>query len=42
MAFFRMRISAEQTAAYERDGFLVLEDFVEPETCYRLRARAEE
>ena len=42
MDFFRMRISAKQTAAYERDGFLVLEDFVEPETCYRLRARAEE
>jgi phytanoyl-CoA hydroxylase len=42
MDFFRMRISAEQTAAYERDGFLVLKDFVEPETCNRLRARAEE
>ena len=42
MDFFRMRISAEQTAAYERDGCLVLEDFAEPETCYRLRARAEE
>ncbi len=42
MGFFRMRISAEQTAAYERDGFLVLKDFVEPETCNRLRARAEE
>jgi phytanoyl-CoA hydroxylase len=37
-----MRISAKQTAAYERDGFLVLEDFVEPEACYWLRARAEE
>jgi phytanoyl-CoA hydroxylase len=42
MDFFRMRISAEQTAACERDGFLVLKDFVEPVTCNRLRARAEE
>ncbi len=31
-----------QLSAYERDGFLVLEDFVAPSECDRLRARAEE
>ena len=37
-----MILSAEQIARYERDGFLVLEDFVESQACNRLRARAEE
>ena len=32
----------EQRAAYERDGFLVLEGFVDPAACDRLRARAAE
>jgi len=31
-----------QLASYERDGFLVLEDFVAPSECDRLRARAKE
>src|SRR5215207_2684493 len=31
-----------QLAAYERDGFLVLEEFVAPPECDRLRARADE
>jgi len=34
--------TAEQLACYERDGFLVLEDFVPPEECDRLRGRAAE
>src|SRR6266566_8733196 len=37
-----MRIDDEQLAGYERDGFLVLEDFVRPEACDALRARANE
>src|SRR5436853_3969482 len=37
-----MRLSGEQLAAYERDGFLVLENFIERDACDRLRARAEE
>lgn len=37
-----MKLSADQFANYERDGFLVLPDFVDPEVCNRLRARAEE
>jgi phytanoyl-CoA hydroxylase len=32
----------EQLSSYDRDGFLVLEGFVAPEECDRLRARAEE
>jgi phytanoyl-CoA hydroxylase len=32
----------EQLSAYERDGFLVLKDFVAPSECDRLRARADE
>src|SRR5713226_1319049 len=37
-----MRITGNQLAAYERDGFLVLENFIESDDCDRLRARAEE
>src|SRR5881392_1451452 len=37
-----MRITGEQVTAYERDGFLVLENFVDAAACDRLRARAEE
>ena len=37
-----MRIDADQLAAYQRDGFLVLENFVAGEACDLLRARAEE
>ena len=35
-------LTPEQLSAYERDGFLVLEDFVADEECDRLRARADE
>ncbi len=35
-------LSEHDLAHYERDGFLVLEKFVAPEACDRLRARAEE
>jgi phytanoyl-CoA hydroxylase len=38
----QMKLSPEQIAAYERDGFLVLEDFVDQSACDRLRARAED
>src|SRR6266849_10513728 len=37
----RMSLNPDQITAYDRDGFLVLEDFVEGEACDRLRARAE-
>lgn len=37
-----MPLTAEQIARYEHDGFLVLEDFVDIESCARLRARAAE
>src|ERR671914_79800 len=37
-----MRLTGEQLAAYGRDGFLVVEDFVSAEDCERLRGRAEE
>ncbi|HEU4508295.1 MAG TPA: phytanoyl-CoA dioxygenase family protein [Pyrinomonadaceae bacterium] len=37
-----MPISTEQLARYYDDGFLVLEGFVDGESCDRLRARAEE
>lgn len=33
-------VSDEQARAYERDGFLVIEDFVDPDTCRRLIERA--
>lgn len=35
-------LTAEQTAAYERDGFLVIEDFVTRETCRALQTRADD
>src|SRR4051812_41419302 len=35
-------LNAEQLACYDRDGFLVLADFVSAEACDRLRARAAE
>src|SRR5215210_7913827 len=34
-------LSNEQLARYERDGFLVIEDFVPAEECDRLRERAQ-
>jgi phytanoyl-CoA hydroxylase len=37
-----MKLSSDQIAAYERDGFLALEDFVDESACDSLRARAEE
>ncbi|HMJ26447.1 MAG TPA: phytanoyl-CoA dioxygenase family protein [Pyrinomonadaceae bacterium] len=35
-----MTLNPEQLAAYDRDGFLVLEDFVDADRCDRLRERA--
>jgi phytanoyl-CoA hydroxylase len=40
--FLRMTLSPEQLAEYERQGFLVLENFVDAESCDRLRERAAE
>ncbi|HBB98746.1 MAG TPA: phytanoyl-CoA dioxygenase [Blastocatellia bacterium] len=37
-----MNLSAAQLASYDRDGFLVLEDFVDAEACAGLRERAAE
>ena len=37
-----MRITPERLEAYERDGFIVVNDFVDPAACDRLRLRAEE
>jgi phytanoyl-CoA hydroxylase len=37
-----MKLSAEEFARYERDGFLVLEGFASAEVCDRLRRRASE
>jgi phytanoyl-CoA hydroxylase len=37
-----MNLNADQIAGYERDGFLVIKQFVSTESCNRLRARAEE
>jgi phytanoyl-CoA hydroxylase len=37
-----MSLSRDQRAAYERDGFLVLPDFVSHEACDELRRRADE
>src|SRR5258707_14114820 len=37
-----MRPTAEQISRYERDGFLVLPDFVDHPACDRLRVRAAE
>jgi len=38
----KMPLKAEQAAAYDRDGFLVLKNFVDAAACDALRARAEE
>jgi phytanoyl-CoA hydroxylase len=35
-------LTSDEVAAWERDGFLVIEDFVDPERCDELRARAHE
>ena len=35
-------LTAQQLAQYQRDGFLVIEDFVSEDVCDALRARAEE
>ena len=37
-----MKLGAEQLADYDRDGFLLLENFVSAAECDRLRAHAEE
>ena len=37
-----MRLTADHLHDYDRDGFLILENFVEGEACNRLRTRAEE
>jgi phytanoyl-CoA hydroxylase len=37
-----MKLNSTQIAAYDRDGFLVIENFVDDQSCDRLRARAEE
>jgi len=39
---FPMRLTPEQRAQYDRDGYLILTGFVETRSCDRLRARAEE
>ena len=36
-----MRLTPEQRAQYDQDGFLILKGFVETRSCDRLRARAE-
>src|SRR5205809_5369559 len=38
----RMSLNPDQISAYDRDGFLVLENFVDNQSCDRLRARAEQ
>jgi phytanoyl-CoA hydroxylase len=38
----RMILNSDQLSAYERDGYLVLEDFASIEACDELRARAEQ
>src|SRR5437016_3214358 len=38
----RMTLNPDQITAYERDGFLVLENFVDDDACDRLQERAEE
>src|SRR5258708_37560839 len=37
-----MKLASEQIAQYDRDGFLVLESFVDAQACERLRAHAAE
>src|SRR5229473_715350 len=39
--FDQMKLNSDQLAAYDRDGFLVLENFVDADACDRLRSRAE-
>ncbi|HMG76899.1 MAG TPA: phytanoyl-CoA dioxygenase family protein [Pyrinomonadaceae bacterium] len=36
-----MSLNPDQISAYDRDGFVVVEDFVDAENCDRLRAQAE-
>src|SRR5438067_1844527 len=36
------KMTSRQRSQYERDGFLVLEEFVSPSACDTLRARAEQ
>lgn len=36
-----MRTNSEHLARYRKDGYLILEDFVDPASCDRLRAQAE-
>jgi phytanoyl-CoA hydroxylase len=38
----QMKLSPEQIATYDRDGLLVLDDFLDQSACDSLRARAEE
>jgi phytanoyl-CoA hydroxylase len=40
--FLHMTLNPDQLATYDRDGLLVLENFVDARACDRLRARAEE
>jgi phytanoyl-CoA hydroxylase len=40
--FVRMTLNPDQLSTYERDGFLVLENFVDDQACDRLGARAAE
>jgi phytanoyl-CoA hydroxylase len=40
--FLHMTLNPDQLATYDRDGFLMLENFVDEKACDRLRARAEE
>ena len=40
--FLRMTLNPDQLATYNRDGFLVLENFVDEKACDLLRARAAE
>ncbi len=42
LTFPSMTLTAEQLAQYDKNGFLVLPDFVDVPSCDRLRARAEE
>jgi phytanoyl-CoA hydroxylase len=37
-----MNLTSEQRAEYDRNGFLILKDFVDTRSCDRLRGRAEE
>ena len=40
--YARRVLSIDQLAAYHRDGFVVVEEFVPPAVCEQLQARAEE